>query len=91
MNFLNELQEIIDKYPVISKQKLLDYLESNFSDIDEDGKKVYDFGKILYWFSKRNLAVLINDVLPNVQDFEKEEDKIKSLVYALEKKFVEKA
>lgn len=91
MNILNEIQAIIDDYPVIPKQDLLDYLESNFSKIEDGGQKEYLFGKVLYWFSKRNLAVLINDVLPNVQDFEKEEDKIKSLVYALEKKFVEKA
>lgn len=91
MNFLNELQEIIDKYPVVSKQELLDYLETNFGNIDDGGEKVYDFGKTLYWFSKRNLAVLINDANPTVQEFEKEEDKIKNLVYALENNFIKKA
>ena len=90
MNLLKELQDIIDRYPKISKQELKDYLENTFSDLykDDVGVREYDFGKVLYWFSMRNLATLIDDVEPNAQDFDDEAQGIKSLVLSLEDEFI---
>ena len=93
MNLLNELQEIIDKDDHQPTEEMLhDFLEINFSkDYPEHqaGIREYDIMKALYWYSFKNShQKLIDEVIPNAKSFDTEDDKVKSMVVALQNKFL---
>ena len=92
MDILKELQEIIDRYPKIDKQELTDFLKDQYDELyRDDDTEAYDFGKVIYWFSLRNLEEIIDEVVPMVKEFEEEDQGIQSMVFALEDYFIKKA
>jgi len=92
MDILKELQEIIDRYPKIDKQELTDFLKDQYDELyRDDDTEAYDFGKVIYWFSLRNLEEIIDEVVPMVKEFEEEDQGIQSMVFALEDYFLKKS